>query len=262
MTEQVRSDHILYAISQLHMRRGNQFFAEVKNGSTWLPKGDLLRIDGLAMAKSWKKPMFTGYEIKISRSDFLRDAKWHLYAEYCHRLILACPKGMIKATEIPDIAGLVWYNHDTKTLTTKKRPVTRDIEINSDMLYYILMSKLEPDRHPYFNSKTEYWQAWLDGKIQNRDLGYKVGVKTAKTISEQQQWEERYRNVRKRLDEILTIMGEGGLSPWPWGKMLDELRQRLSGSSSELPHNVSVGVRERLACADRLAKAVGEAMND
>jgi hypothetical protein len=266
LMEQVRSDQILHAISQLHMRRGDQFFAEVKNGPTQMvAKGELLIIDGLAIAKSWTKPMFTGYEIKVSRSDFLRDAKWHLYAEYCHRLVLACPKGMIQANELPDFAGLVWYNPDTKTLTTKKRPVTRYIDINQNMLYYIIMSKLEPDRHPYFKSRTEQWQAWLDGKLENRDLGYKTGAKVAQTIEDQQRELGRLRidqthaaSVRKQLDEVTTIMRDAGIDTLFWQRALEVLRQRLSGGSNELPHNISARMRELLVGMDKLKEAIND----
>jgi hypothetical protein len=55
------------------------FVEECKTG----PAGSR-SLDGWAMEKSWANPRIIGYEVKVSRSDFLRDTKWHEYLDTCN----------------------------------------------------------------------------------------------------------------------------------------------------------------------------------
>jgi hypothetical protein len=54
--------------------------------------------------------LLTGVEIKVSRSDWLRElknpAKAEAIAAYCDHWVIAAPKDMIKTTEVPDGWGL------------------------------------------------------------------------------------------------------------------------------------------------------------
>jgi hypothetical protein len=76
----VKSNDILKLLSEKHSE--DVFVPECKNGSTWLSTH--LRLDAWVMNRSWTKLKFTGYEIKVSRQDFLRDdthdIKWHNYS--------------------------------------------------------------------------------------------------------------------------------------------------------------------------------------
>ena len=53
----------------------------------------------------------TGFEIKVSRSDFLRDlkkpAKRSRYLELCQFFYYVVPSGLVKASEVPADAGLL-----------------------------------------------------------------------------------------------------------------------------------------------------------
>ena len=82
----------------------DMFFTEVKNGPTWLGRHN--RIDCLAIKKSWANPCITGYEVKVSRSDFVQDNKWQAYLHMCNELYFACPKGLIALDEVPENSGL------------------------------------------------------------------------------------------------------------------------------------------------------------
>lgn len=78
MADKVTSTNIKLALAEKHWR--DFFLTEVKSGSTWMTaRGDMKILDGLAIRKSWTSPCFTGYEVKISRSDFLRDSKFYTY---------------------------------------------------------------------------------------------------------------------------------------------------------------------------------------
>ena len=65
------------------------------------------RIDAI-LIKPEKTRRIMGFEIKVSRADFIQDAKWQNYSRFCSSLSLACPSGLIKPEEIPSPFGLLW----------------------------------------------------------------------------------------------------------------------------------------------------------
>lgn len=114
----------------------------------------LLIMDAIAIKQSWTKPCITGYEIKVSRSDFLRDKKWQNYQKYCHEFYFVSPPGVIKIEDL-DAAGcgdvgLIYYSSDHDTLFTKRRAMYRKINLRSPevvgMLYYLAMYRAGVDR--------------------------------------------------------------------------------------------------------------------
>ena len=64
------------------------------------------RID--AVIVDLKKRWVRGFEVKLQRSDFLKDDKWQLYSEFCSSLTMVCPSGLIEPEEIASPFGLVW----------------------------------------------------------------------------------------------------------------------------------------------------------
>lgn len=139
------------------------FLTECKSGSTWMtPRGDMKILNGLAIRPSWTAPCFTGYEVKVSRSDFLRDAKFYTYEELVNCLYIVCPKGMIDRTELPESVGLMYYDPDKKTITTRKKALFRKIEYSPELLLYIIYTRLDPDRIPFFSNKAEYFREYHD----------------------------------------------------------------------------------------------------
>lgn len=100
---------------------GQKFFDHVKTGESWRFKGSepLGILDGLGVKVSWTQPVFHGYEIKVSRSDFRRDTKHRGYLKFCTGLSFVVPKGMVKKDEIESDIGLIYYS-DGKLHTVKK----------------------------------------------------------------------------------------------------------------------------------------------
>lgn len=203
------------------------FITECKTGPT---RSGVLQFDGLAIYKSWAHPNIAGYEIKVSRSDFLRDAKYTQYMPYCHEFSFVTPQGMVQRQEVEENIGLIWYNPETGGLTTKKKAVHRNIEVNSDMLLYIIMTRLESDRLPFTSDKAEYWREWLNEKISNRELGYQVRSKLLDKIEEQERDLRRFRDNKddqeelKAIDKVMEKHGIRGY--WQKAKALDEALSR------------------------------------
>lgn len=68
-----------------------------------------------------------GFEIKVSRSDFLSEMKQPEKSapvfEYCNHWWLACPKGMVKPDEVPATWGLLELQEDGCLRVKKAAPV-------------------------------------------------------------------------------------------------------------------------------------------
>jgi len=53
-----------------------------------------------------------GFEVKVSKEDFIRDKKWQLYSAFCSSLSIVCPEGLIQVEEVSKPFGLVWVFAD------------------------------------------------------------------------------------------------------------------------------------------------------
>lgn len=101
-------------------------------GSVYIPEytwGDK-RID--AAIVDVRTRWIRGFEIKISRADWLADEKWMQYSEFLSSLSVVCPEGLIQKIEVPKPFGLLWiseskwggFRHDW--IKRPKRFQTRD----------------------------------------------------------------------------------------------------------------------------------------
>lgn len=218
----VTSTEIKQALANKHYK--DFFLTEVKSGSTWFTSvGDMKILDGLAIRKSWSSPCFTGYEIKVSRSDFLRDAKFYTYEELCNCLYVVCPKGMIDRTELPESVGLMYYDREKKTITTKKKAIYRKIEYTPDLLLYIIYSRLDSDRYPFFSEKQEYFKAYLEGKAENRSIGRHMKSKLLEENIRLERELESVRGFQEKYEEhkaIMEVLRKHNV--WGWGKTYAE----------------------------------------
>ncbi|WP_199925743.1 MmcB family DNA repair protein [Paenibacillus bouchesdurhonensis] len=228
----VRADQVKLALSKRHT--DDLFLTEVKTGRTWDNK-ELLKFDALAMKKSWANPCLMGYEVKVSRGDFLQDQKWPGYMAYCNRFSFVCPKGLIAKDELPPEVGLIYYYPDTGALRTERAAKHRLTEIPPDIYKYMLMSRTESDSHPFFSSRREMFEAYLEEKKTCRALGRNVGSKLVNEINELRKkvsdvdWEkERLQRDSDLLQQVRELLGDYGIRLGAWNSWEDELRQRLS----------------------------------
>lgn len=146
----VTAGQILSKLKKMHTQKDDPralqdaFYTEVKTGRTQL---GYLRLDAIAIKKSWAKPLIIGYEIKVKRSDFLRDKKWQNYQKYCHEFYFVSPPGVVKVEDLDKLGcgdvGLIYYSAEHDTLFTKRRALYRKIDLRSPevvgMLMYLAM---------------------------------------------------------------------------------------------------------------------------
>ena len=195
MNANQRVSFIRKALAYKHLE--DAFFCEVKTGSTW-GSNELLRLDAIALKKSWAHPHVTGYEIKVDRSDFKCDTKWPGYLPYCHQFYFACPKGLIKVEEVADPAGLVYIGETGCRFV--KRAQVRPIEVSPELLYYLAICRLDSDRFSKERS-TAALQDWLDEKENYGILDSRVKSKLSKMAAAILVETEKLRKERVALEQ-------------------------------------------------------------
>lgn len=249
--ERVTSSDIKKALAAKHWR--DFFLTEVKSGPTQLAvSGGLKILDGLAIRKSWTSPCFTGYEVKISRGDFLRDAKFYTYEELVNCLYIVCPKGMIDRTELPESVGMMYYDPERKTITTRKKAIYRKIEYSPEMLLYIIFFRLDSDRYPFFSSKQEYFEAYLAGKSDNRVLGHAVRTALVKDNARLENELEALREFERQYEAhkaIMEVLHKHHIWGYRGKDIGDELDKALS---SKCPNDISDILRSAERLVERL----------
>lgn len=202
----------------LASKHSKDFFAcEVKTGAS---NEGLGIIDAWAMKKSWAHPLITGYEIKVSRQDFLNDNKWRKYLNYCNEFYFVCPKDIIMKGEVPDDVGLYYIG---KRLKTVKKAPYRDIKICDDIFRYILMNKIQSDWYPFHGSKLEYWKDYVNNKRTASDLGYLVSSKMITRLKELEYDVKQNKSNSDELMEIRKFLNENNISGWSTIKQIENL---------------------------------------
>lgn len=251
-------------IVQLLERRHSDdlFIPECKDGPTH--GGGHARLDAWAMAKSWTRPSITGYEVKISRGDFLQDNKWPSYLPMCNQLFFVCPTGLIQPPEVPDHVGLLWASKTGGKLYTKKKATYREIPFPEDTIRYVLMARVRVTReYDPTGDRRQFWADWLRDRKLNREFGYKVSRTLATRIREEidkvQSENERLREENGRYEDIRKLLHALDIDPRKtWMATAWQVRQRLEEARSVLPDGLIRDLRAIAHSAEHVAEKLAE----
>lgn len=236
------------------------FVSQCKTGASG--KGVLI-LDGWAMKKSWANPCFTGYEIKVSRSDFNGDDKWRGYLDYCNEFYFVCPAGMVKPEEVPDPAGLICVSTTGNVLYKKKKPIYRDLLIPESLYQYVLMVRTKITRDIWHReTKKEFWEKWLaDKKVDNR-FGYSVGKTLRETIKKEIE-DVRYENKQlkdenENYSEIKSYLDSIGVNRKRYHLSKNFVQQRLNELKKIIPDDMSVSLDSLFNCLVRFKEVLAD----
>lgn len=216
----VREDMIAHALEIKH--RGDFFITQCKSGPTTIAaKGSLSIFDAVAIKKSWTQPCVTIYEIKVNRQDFLGDEKWTAYKRFCNRFSFVCPTGLIKPDELSNGCGLITYNPETGALYTAKKSIYMDNPLPTNVFYYILMNRLEVERHPFFSTQREFFESLVADKEERKGLAHTVKSKLLKEnlklqfeLRNSEYQAKRYQEVNAQLNDLREILKKSGISAY------------------------------------------------
>lgn len=255
--QKVTSIEIKKALAEYHPK--DYFLTECKTCSTYFPDPQgMLKFDGLAITRSYTSPCIIGYEIKVSRSDFLGDNKWHLYLQYCNEFYFVVPVGLVAKDEIPENVGLIYYYPKTGKLLKKRRAVYRKIEEPVGVYKYIIYSRLDQERIPFYEDRAEYAKAYLEDRSEKRKLGRNFGSKMANDLKNCQERLERLSNVEGQIEQlrkIEKILEKHQIFGLHWCRNLeDPLKELDDALSSSYPKELGRVENDLLRALDTLKK--------
>jgi len=222
----VHAGRIGRLLAEKHSR--DVFVAECKDGPS---HGGHRRMDAWVMAKSWSKPLVTVYEIKVSRSDFIKDEKWHNYLPLCNKFVFVCPHGLIAPEEIPQDCGLMWVSKTGNRLFTKRKAVYRDVVIPNSVFIYILMWRVQVCReHEVGGQDYEYWKGWLEQKEEKKRAGHEVTRQIGKLSSDRiavaEMENSRLKSQIRDLEGIKVFLEELQIAPGAWN-VKERIQERM-----------------------------------
>lgn len=226
----VTSNEVKDALRKRYHYDSCGFYTEIDAGPDALGRsfrldGVNLRVSGNSMLADVKGMFVQGFEIKVSRSDFLRDSKWNLYWDYVNTLTLVCPKGMVKPNEVPEKFGLMYYNPDSKTLRYKRQPSINEnadtSSVKDSILVRLFYGMLNDGKFKDYGQKRyESAKEYIDEKNNKKDVGKMFGTKMAKRIDELEHKEVYHKYGRNTYHDafegIVRIAYEHGIDIHEW----------------------------------------------
>lgn len=218
----MNAGHIAQLLANKHSE--DVFVEQCKDGPT---QSGLAQLDAWVMKKSWSHECMIGYEIKVSRQDFLHDNKWTKYLAMCNELVFICPWDVIHINEVPADCGLMWVSKSGTMVITKKKAPYRKIEEPIDLFKYLLMArtKIDPEykklSHGNGYSK-EYWENWLAGEEKDFHFGNNLGKTLREEVKKKiLEVDNENNNLRKQIEdynEISQIIKSLGMDPKEFSK--------------------------------------------
>ncbi len=241
----ITANDILKLLDNRHPIEKYVTVSECKVGASWT-SDRCPRLDMWTMARSWAHPSFIGYEIKVNRSDFIKDNKWPDYLPYCTEFYFVCPPDVISINEIPADAGLIITSKNCNKLFIRKKAPYRDIEIPQSILLYILMCRTQITNDLY-NKRPSHviWQERLEQMKKNKHTGhtlsYLISEKVNKEVREIKKKNdllyrenERLRYIKEWLDKR-NIKLEDVTS---WGGIRYQFEELITGLPFNFKHNL------------------------
>ncbi len=177
------------------------------------------RMDAWAMRKSWANPLVTGYEVKVSRRDFVQDHKVQDYMPYCNEMYLVAPRGVLEIDELPEGCGYLEVASTGTRLFTRKKAAYRECTLSEDFLRSILFSKAEdyytrldtPDRALARRLGTyKGFEKFVEDEEELHRVGHTVSRKYSNISRENTRLRydnERLQNVKEWKDNFEDIFG-------------------------------------------------------
>jgi len=147
------------------------FVSECKMG----PQGSH-RLDAWVMLRTWSPPTIIGYEVKVSRGDWLRDNKWPVYATVCNLFYVVCANGVARPEEVPEGVGLIWVSKGGKKLITKRKAARKEVEDAvglRKLMTHVLMSRCRITANMFDTDP------WVDPRGAERTAQYRKIVEEA-----------------------------------------------------------------------------------
>lgn len=189
------------------------FVEECKTGATLTGPGHR-SFDAWALRKSWTSLTMVGYEIKVSRSDFIRDDKWVDYLPFCNEFYFVVPPGVCDPGEVSEPAGLLISTKNGTRLFTKRKAQRRQIDIEKvyPLLVYILFWRTLVTGERLLQSGEDRAREFLAQKEENTKLGYMVSQKIREHVRKVETENDRLKRENSHFADVKRYLLANGVS--------------------------------------------------
>lgn len=240
------------------------FVDECKDGPTHGAEA-MLRFDAWVMRKSWANPATIGYEIKVSRSDWLRDVKLTSYLSAVHEFYVVAPRGVLQLEELPDGVGYLEVASTGRRLLTKRKAAHRE-PISDHLLStmtYVLMCRSVIRRehfHGQLQSPLDYWREFVAGRRDERSVGRAASKLIATRFREMEERAREVERAARRLKVVEDRLAERGVrmeSFWSPEALAESILERMGLSAAGLRISLEQCGRALEGCAEDVRAALG-----
>jgi len=170
----------------------------------------------------------TGFEVKVTRSDFLREMKDPMKAEaiaqHCDFWYIVAPPGMIKKDELPEFWGLMIPSKTKLRIVKRAKQLGMGAERRDLPRGFVaaMMKRFVERCQKDFDPRKERDAGFADGHTK----GYAMGLKEAGTMSKFDHGElERFREATKAFKEATGISFFGASQIGDIGEEIKFLRR-------------------------------------
>lgn len=196
------------------------------------------RADVVAIKPSYANKDCRIYEVKNNRSTFANDTKYEKYLDVCHRLYIACPKGLISKDELQPNVGLIvrgengWY-----VVKAPKKNYPKDFNI--DFILSLLYRGYEETKQ----QRQLRDRIIMEDNATLKDQAVKIGYELSRRLDRDRetQVEEWAKHMTSLFKEYLDIDTKARWGELPDTYELEWMLQAVSGTLKEVNNIRKIG---------------------
>lgn len=183
----------------------NRHMSDLTLEELMLPNG--MRMDFFAMSSPHSMyHSLTGYEIKVTRSDWLNDMKYKDYVQYCNYFYIVAAPRCVLPEEVPPNMGFIEMTSTKSRLFTKRKAPAFDVK-NLRILTYIiwtLTGKFQwraGDRNKLVTNFEDY----VKGKKHLHELGVSAAYKIRHDLKTFEDRKTQLEQDRRDIKELVSL---------------------------------------------------------
>lgn len=218
-------------------------------------------LDGWALLPTWSPLTAIGYEVKVSRSDWLQDQKFEEYRNVCHLFFVVAPKGIVSKGELPAGVGLLEpIGEGTgRRLVMRHKAVRQEIDPAKAlrlMAYVLMWKRAEGGAGPLSKDRrAAIWRRWVDERQEFRAIASSVRGRMRAMLKEALDAQRVAESRAKQLEDTAAVLEELGIKPG-WDRW--STRRNIQAALTDHREETLTAVRAALSALQRVERIVAE----
>lgn len=219
-------------------------------------------LDAWVLLPTWAPLTAIGYEVKVSRSDWLKDQKFEEYRKVCHLFFVVAPKGVVDRAEVPPGVGLLEPigKGDGQRLVMRVKPVRQEPDDSSLarlMAYALMWKRVEADPSAIMDRerRMSYWRTWVEQRKDASRLGLSVSSRMRELLRTSAEEQAR---AQRRADELQwaaeALIALGVTRVWDQWSAKREIEKALNGHRA----SVQTAIQHAVLALQRMQEVLVE----